>query len=356
MMRPVERVALRARFGLIQAARVGWYASQSYSGTRLAARVGQDLPPVPKPVIEAEAGVPDRAVLLSYVRDLLLRDLENIENGLYPYPRDEPGGLAGLVKRRRLYLADLPNIIRRRATRSHQEIEREASGRPRYYMQNFHFQTDGWMSEESAALYETQVETLFLGAAAAMRRQALVPIADLVRARDQRHMRHLDVASGSGAFLRDVRRAFPRLNIIASDLSEPYVAMARGAIGSRHGSGAIVAAAENLPFADGAFDLVTNIYLFHELPPKVRPLVAAEIARAVAPGGRVVIVDSLQTGDTPELDGLLELFPQLFHEPYYRSYLTTDIAGLFTDAGLSLESMWPAFVSKVFVFRKPQGG
>ena len=75
----------------------------------------------------------------------------------------------------------------------------------------------------------------------------------------------------------------------------------------------------------------------------------------VAPGGRVVIVDSLQTGDTPSLDGLLELFPQPFHEPYYRSYLTTDMARLFQDPGLEVEAFWPAFVSKVFVFRKPAG-
>jgi ubiquinone/menaquinone biosynthesis C-methylase UbiE len=220
-------------------------------------------------------------------------------------------------------------------------------------MQNFHFQTDGWLSEESAQLYDTQVETLFFGAAAAMRRQALVPIAQLVRARDQRTMRMLDVASGSGAFLRDVRNAFPRLPVIASDLSEPYVRRARGQIAPRPGAGAVVAAAEALPFAQGAFDIVSNIFLFHELPPKVRPQVAAAMARAVAPDGRAVVVDSLQTGDTPELDGLLELFPQLFHEPYYTSYLTCDLERLFADAGLELEAAWPAFVSKVFVFRKP---
>jgi len=244
--------------------------------------------------------------------------------------------------------------VRRRATGAHREVDRTSGGRPRYYMQNFHFQTDGWMSDESAALYDTQVETLFFGAAAAMRRQALVPIAEMVRERDQRRMRMLDVATGSGAFLRDVRKAFPRLPVVASDLSEPYLARARRELAPRPGSGATCAAAEDLPFPTGAFDVVTNIYLFHELPPKVRPLVAAEMARVVAPGGRVVVMDSLQTGDTPELDGPLELFPQMFHEPYYRSYLTTDIEQLFLAAGLHSVATWPAFVSKVFVFGKPE--
>lgn len=352
-MRPVERLSLRARFGVAQAARVGWYASQSMAGTRLARRVGRDLPKLDPPRIEAPAGVPEQSVLLRHVRKLLARDLRNVEAGLYPMPEDEPDGLPGLLRRRQLYLRDLPDVVRRRATGAHQELAHAGAGRPRYYMQNFHFQTDGWLSEESAALYDTQVETLFLGSAAAMRRQGLVPIAQMARARDQRTMRLLDVASGSGAFLRDVRLAFPRLPVIASDLSEPYLGLARRNIAPRAGAGAVCAAAEALPFPAGAFDIVSSIYLFHELPPKVRRAVVAELARVATPGGRVIVIDSLQTGDTPQLDGLLELFPQLFHEPYFRSYLTADLVALFEDSEMELESRWPAFVSKVFVFRKP---
>ncbi|UOM33327.1 class I SAM-dependent methyltransferase [Acuticoccus sp. I52.16.1] len=353
-MTPVERFALRARFGLAQAARVGWYASQNAAGVRVGREAGRDLPPPPKPVIEAPAGIPDRATLLRHVRKLLVRDLANVEAGLYPMPTDEPDGLRGLLARRDMYLRDIPSIVRRRATGSHQEVDRSEGKRPRYYMQNFHFQTDGWMTEDSARLYDTQVETLFFGAAAAMRRQGLVPIADMVRTRDQRSLRMLDVASGSGAFLRDVRLAFPRLPVIASDLSEPYVRLARGKLAPRPGAGAVVGAAEGLPFRSDAFDIVSTIYLFHELPPKVRPLVAAEMARVVAPGGRIVVIDSLQTGDTAELDGLLELFPQLFHEPYYRSYLTEDVSALFAAAGLELMASWPAFLSKVQLFQKVQ--
>ena len=44
---------------------------------------------------------------------------------------------------------------------------------PAYYLQNFHYQTDGWLSKDSARLYDFQVETLFLGSADTRRRQAL---------------------------------------------------------------------------------------------------------------------------------------------------------------------------------------
>ena len=44
---------------------------------------------------------------------------------------------------------------------------------PDYYTQNFHYQSGGWLTEESARIYDVQVETLFFGAAGAMRRQAI---------------------------------------------------------------------------------------------------------------------------------------------------------------------------------------
>jgi ubiquinone/menaquinone biosynthesis C-methylase UbiE len=60
---------------------------------------------------------------------------------------------------------------------------------------------------------------------------------------------------------------------------------------------------------------VTSIFVFHELPPKVRRVAFREFARVMKPGGRFVLVDSLQRGDQPDYDGLIELFPQNFHEP-----------------------------------------
>ncbi|GAB5378425.1 MAG: class I SAM-dependent methyltransferase [Acuticoccus sp.] len=351
-MSALRQLALGARFGLAQAARVGWYTAQHDAGRRLAREVGRTLPKMPEAQIGAPAGLPSRGRLLAHLRTLLARDFANVAAGLYPMPPAALSALPGLLTARRRYLADLPEVVRRRATRSHQEVVREESGRPRYYMQNFHFQTDGWMSEESARLYDTQVETLFFGAAAAMRRQALVPIAERLAKVDQRRQRLLDVASGSGAFLGDLAAAFPRLPVVASDLSPHYLRLARQRISRRRGSGAVVAPAEALPFADGTFDIVTNTYLFHEIPPKVRAAVAAELARVLAPGGLLVVVDSLQTGDTPELDGLLELFPHLFHEPYYKSYLTADLGRIFMRNRLELEGTLPAFFSKVFVLRK----
>ena len=223
---------------------------------------------------------------------------------------------------------------------------------PRYYLQNFHYQTDGWMSEKSAKLYDTQVEVLFTGTAGAMRRQALVPLAEVLRGRDQRKVSLLEVACGTGGFLADVAANFPRLNVTAFDLSPAYVAEAKARLGARRGLNIIEANAEAMPVADASQDIVSCIYLFHELPPKVRKAVAAEIARVLKPGGTAIIMDALQTGDTPDFDGLLEVFPIGFHEPYFTSYLAENFSALFAAQGLTQTSATPAFLSKIMVFEK----
>ena len=93
--------------------------------------------------------------------------------------------------------------------------------------------------------------------------------------------------------------------------------------------------------------------MFHELPPKVRRIVLRELARVLKSVGRLILVNSLQHGDEPDYDGLLELFPQSFHEPYYLSYVEEDFAALCQDCGLTYNRDARAFVSKVMVFDKP---
>jgi SAM-dependent methyltransferase len=92
--------------------------------------------------------------------------------------------------------------------------------------------------------------------------------------------------------------------------------------------------------------------VFHELPPKVRRSVFRECARVLKPGGRFVLVDSLQHGDQPDYDGLLDVFPESYHEPYYRSYLDEDFGAIAKSCGLAHVRDVNAFISKVMVFDK----
>ena len=65
------------------------------------------------------------------------------------------------------------------------------------------------------------------------------------------------------------------------------------------------------------------------------------------------MLDSLQRGDAPDYDGMLERFPQNYHEPYYGSYLGEDFSAIARACGLVHRRDVKAFVSKVMVFDKP---
>ncbi len=99
--------------------------------------------------------------------------------------------------------------------------------RPGYYLQNFHFQSGGWMTDDSAQRYDTQVEVLFYGTANATRRQALPPLHEVFAGRDQRRLPFLDVGCGTGRFLDFCKQVWPRLPVLGLDMSEAYVGEAR---------------------------------------------------------------------------------------------------------------------------------
>jgi ubiquinone/menaquinone biosynthesis C-methylase UbiE len=109
--------------------------------------------------------------------------------------------------------------------------------------------------------------------------------------------------------------------------------------------------AETLPFADASFDIVTCLYLFHELPRRARQAVANEIRRVLRPDGRLIFLDSLQTGDKADYDAMLDWFPVAFHEPYYASYLREDLDRLFGPE-LRRTAQIPAYFSKVLSYRR----
>jgi ubiquinone/menaquinone biosynthesis C-methylase UbiE len=350
---PLAQWSIRAAFAARQTSRVAWYAGHGAVLRRVVARLEEQSGEKRRVINRPTRPVAPMRRLLTGVAALLARDLANVEAGFYPLPEDEDGGLPKLLATSRAFFRDVPEVVRRRRHNIGRELtDSGTSPRPDYYLQNFHFQSGGWMTEDSARLYDMQVEVLFAGAANAMRRQALVPMAELVRSRDQRGIAYADIASGPGTFLDQVRRAFPRLPALALDLSEAYVREAQARLRRRPRLLPLVAKAEALPLASASLDLATCIFLFHELPPEVRRAAAREIARVLKPGGRFVFLESLQIGDEPEYDGLLQLFPEMFHEPYFRSYLDEDLQALFADAGLELAGSTHAFLSKVLTFRR----
>jgi ubiquinone/menaquinone biosynthesis C-methylase UbiE len=136
------------------------------------------------------------------------------------------------------------------------------------------------------------------------------------------------------------------------DLSPAYCAEARARLQPWTQAEIVTGAVERAPFEDASFDAATCVYLFHELPPRVRREAAREFARVLKPGATFVFADSIQAGDAPDLDRMLEYFPIGFHEPFYGSYVKEDLVALFAEVGLVHEETELAFLTKVIRFRK----
>jgi ubiquinone/menaquinone biosynthesis C-methylase UbiE len=353
MTRPLSPFAARAAYGIRQLPRIAWYAGHALAMNRLARKARESASKRPRP--RTDRPLPGRNRFVADMAALFQRDLENVEAGIYPLPDDHDGSWSTLLQRSRLFFADLPAVRRRREEGLSSEIltEESRAKRPRYYLQNFHFQSGGWMTEDSAERYDTQVEVLFNGTANATRRQALPELAEVFAGKDQRRLKLIDIGCGTGRFLEFVKQAWPRLPVVGLDLSEPYAREAARHLERRSLKGLVVAKAESIPAAAESFDAATSIFVFHELPPEVRRAVLREVSRVLKPGGRFVIVDSLQYGDAPDYDGLLELFPQSFHEPYFTTYIEEDFPAMARGCGLVHEHDAHAFLAKVMVFDKP---
>ncbi len=355
MAPPLSRVLTRVAYGATQLPRVAWYVGHGLALRHLSAAANRQQDTTAPPRAHTGAPVPDRNRIYADMAALFLQDLANVEAGIYPLPADHDGSWLTWIRRSRLFFEDLPDIHRRRERRAHDEVftEQTRGKRPRYYLQNFHFQSGGWMTEESAERYDTQVEVLFNGTANAIRRQALPPLGEAFAGRDQRQLRLLDIGCGTGRFLDFVKQAWPRLAACGLDMSEAYVRHAKRRLAGRSSMRFVVGKAEAIPAPDNSQDAVTSIFVFHELPPQVRRAALAECARVLKPGGRLVLLDSLQRGDRPDYEGLLELFPQNYHEPFYLSYIEEDFEALARECGLMRARDAQAFVSKVMVFDKP---
>jgi ubiquinone/menaquinone biosynthesis C-methylase UbiE len=283
---------------------------------------------------------------------LLARDLEHAARGDYPRALLYQFPLREYLKCLPEALADVPRFWWRRRQGRHDDLPGHVDrGRyPDYYLRTFHWQTDGWLSERSARLYDASVEFLFGGTADIMRRMAIPPVVAAVRG--VARPRILDVACGTGRFLLQLHQALPQARLYGVDMSGPYLRAASALLAGAEVS-LIADNAEAMPLDSGRFDAVTSVFLFHELPSDARRRVMREAWRVLAPGGRFVVCDSAQLADSAAIEPVLRAFPAAYHEPYYKGYLRDDLAGVMGECGFEVEESTPHLVSKVVVGRKP---
>src|SRR5262249_6742713 len=156
--------------------RVAWYIGHGMVMRRLSQAVRERAGASTRPRARTRASVPDRRRLYADMAVLVRQDLPHVQGGSYSLPPEHDGTLPVVLHRSRPFFEDLPDVHRRRENRQYRQVMTEDTRgkRPDYYLQNFHFQSGGWLTEDSAQRYDTQVEVLFNGSANATRRQALL--------------------------------------------------------------------------------------------------------------------------------------------------------------------------------------
>ncbi|WP_017324805.1 class I SAM-dependent methyltransferase [Synechococcus sp. PCC 7336] len=307
---------------------------------------------------KAAAKVSDSTLQLVRQRyeQLLAVDYRDAEAGYYPKSLLFDLPWLDFARTYPLVWLDLLSIRDRISRKQHQEFspDIDTEGYPQYYLQNFHHQTDGYLSDRSAELYDLQVELLFGGSADAMRRRIIRPIVEIAGTKPDKFTRILDLACGTGRTLRMLRAAFPSAQLFGTDLSPAYLRKANQLLSERPGElpQLLQANAEALPYADATFDLVTSVFLFHELPGNARQNALNETSRVLKPGGTIAICDSIQLGDSPELLESMENFASTFHEPYYRDYIRDDLGDRLQAANCEVLNVSTHFVSRYTLARK----
>ncbi len=232
---------------------------------------------------------------------------------------------------------------------------------PSYYLNDFHNQKNGNLSLQAALTYEWQISVLFLGCNRLMRQAVIdpIPVGD--------QLQILDVACGTAAWIPQARLQGRGHAITAVDLSPTYLRYARLAqrLGFRDNTRFLQMNAESLcPPGESAeawsnrYDIVTCIWLLHELPRPAIERSLAELARVLKPGGQLLLLDSLQRQDLPEArrergERVYRFFARYFNEPYYLAYQSLDVPALLQENGLVVKRIEPWFRSKLWVAQKP---
>ncbi|HJN36287.1 MAG: methyltransferase domain-containing protein [Prochlorococcus sp.] len=292
--------------------------------------------------------------------DLEQLDWQDAEDGIYPESLLFDIPWLDYASHYPLVWLDLPAYWQRRRTRNIKDLPKDTNPEiyPAYYLQNFHHQTDGYLSDHSASLYDLQVEILFNGTADCMRRRLLAPLRRGLKHfkdRPSACLRVLDIATGTGRTLKQIRAALPELELIGLDLSSAYLGQANRWLNNRRGNliQLVRGNGEDLPFSNGGLQAVTCVFLLHELPASARQNVLSECWRVLEPGGVLVLADSIQLKDSPQFTDVMENFQSIFHEPFYNDYINDDIDARLHTIGFEGITAESHFMTRVWSARKP---
>lgn len=142
----------------------------------------------------------------------------------------------------------------------------------------------------------------------------------------------LDMGCGTGTLLRQLAAREPAARYTGIDPDPAMIEKARTRL--PYSVDLRVGDARELPFPDGAFDIVMSTLVFHHMTDAVKAAAAAEAHRVLLPGGQLLLVDF---GSPPSRLSaiLLNLGSLIDGKANMRANLTGSLPTALHDAGFS---------------------
>ncbi len=192
---------------------------------------------------------------------------------------------------------------------------------PQYYLQPFHSVLGGYLSETAAVGNRVAMEAILENAHPQKSLGVRDEIAQLFP-QDARHI--LDLGAGIGDDAAAIARYLPSATVTAWEASPFMIVVGRlyhKDIPNLHWKHGLV---EKTELPDNSVDALNMTYLLHECPDEIKQIILAECWRILAPGGLLVVTDTLP-GDLHSYRG--------FFEPYKEQWLKVDPDKLLQEAG-----------------------
>lgn len=288
-----------------------------------------------------------RSKVLKEVFFEIYKDAQRVSAG--EYLPDSPSRLfrKDHIKSYLKILKDYRSVLKRRENREYKLKNQKLY--PDYFNRAFHFQTDGYTSEQSAEIYDHQVEILFSGVASIMRKML---ITSLNKNYGNVQANVLELATGTGVGAKLLNQHFPAMSITATDISREYINYALKGNSNPKIEFKVQDATNLEDFQDNQFDIVYQIFLLHEVPKLERENILKEQIRVLRPGGCGIIIESIQHQDRPDWKAILDDFPKRYHEPYYKNYVDNPIEPTLERYGAKVLDKNQILFSKCVTFTK----
>ena len=210
---------------------------------------------------------------------------------------------------------------------------------PRYYRNiEIHTQPGNYHAEFAGILYHWMISPFLVGRddgdEMGWNLARAVPRGD--------YRRILDLGCGVGKSTFPYCELYPEAEVVGLDYAALDAQVRPQAGRSRAGSRVHFAQrlAEDTGYPDGSFDVVSAVWLFHELPGKVRAQVVREAHRLLRPGGVFAIMESppfkvLQEEYSPLSAFLLDSTGRRMEDPFLPGFLAEDRVRMFEEGGFS---------------------